>query len=142
MKEKYFPEPGTDALKVIQLLEDKLYEYNRTRVNKDDGNLFSRIVRDDNQDIIAGIAGWTWSGICEITQFWVDEKARKKGIGKLLLEAAESEAAARGCCTILVRSYSFQAHDFYIKFGYQIEHILKNFPAGYNYFILTKKLTE
>src|SRR4030095_9317240 len=140
MDTKYCIEFGIDSLQVIQLLEDKIYGYNSSRINKDDGYLFSRIVRDENNEIIAGIAGWIWASACEITQLWVNDNVRKNGIGKRLLEEAEVEARSKGCRTILVRSYSFQAPHFYERYGYKIEHILNGFPEGYSYYILTKKL--
>src|SRR5262245_59167075 len=107
--QKYQMEIGTDPYSVIQLLEDKIYEYNSKKINEDNGLLFSRLVRDENKSIIAGVAGWTWASICEITQLWVDVNSRKNGIGKMLLDAAELEAKSKGCQSILVRSYSFQA---------------------------------
>jgi len=140
MNKKYCTEPGTDPYKIIQLLEDKIYEHNSTKIKKDDGCLFSRIVRDENKDIIAGITGWTWAGVCEITQLWVNENARKNGIGKMLLEAAEAEAKSKCCYTILVRSYGFQAPHFYERYGFRIGHILSDFPEGHSYYILTKRI--
>jgi N-acetylglutamate synthase-like GNAT family acetyltransferase len=140
MNNNYFLESDMDSHQVIQLLEDKIYEYNSAKINKDDGSLFSRIVKDENSEIIAGIAGWTWAGICEITQLWVNDKVRKNGIGKMLLEEAEAEAKSKECRTILIKSYSFQAPCFYEKFGYKSEHILNDYPEGYNYYTLTKRI--
>ena len=140
MNKKHFIESGIDPYEVIQLLEKKIYEHNSTKISKDDGLLFSRVVRDENKNIIAGIAGWTWANICEITQLWVDETARKNGIGKMLLEAAEAEAKSKGCHTILIKSYSFQAPHFYERHGYKIEHILNGYPEGYSYYTLIKSI--
>ena len=136
MNDEYSIESANDPHQVTQLLEDRIYEYNSAETHIDDGRLFSRVVSDKDKEIIAGIAGWTWAGICEITQLWVDKNVRKKGIGKILLAAAEMEAKSKGCNTILVRSYSFQAPRFYERYGYRVDHILKGFPDGYNYFIL------
>lgn len=140
MSNNYSIEFGNDNQEVIQLLEDKIYEHNSTKLNKDDGRLFSRIVRDENKEIIAGIAGWTWANACEITQFWVHQNVRNNGIGKMLLQAAEAEAKSKGCVTILVKSYSFQAPHFYERHGYTIEHILNGFPRGYSYYMLAKRI--
>src|SRR5215467_14372659 len=107
IEKKYCIEVGIDSQEIIQFLEDRIYEHNSTAIDKDDGRLFSRIVRDENDDIIAGIAGWTWARVCEITQLWVDEKLRGMGVGKMLLDAAEEEARRRECLTVLVKSYSF-----------------------------------
>jgi GNAT superfamily N-acetyltransferase len=139
-KKPYYMEAGIDSQQEIQLLEDRIYEYNATALNKDDGRLFSRIVRDEYKEIIGGIAGWTWARACEITQLWVDKNSRKNGIGSMLLEAAEEEAKRNGCRTILVRSYSFQAPHFYQKYGYTAELILNGFPEGYSYYILAKRI--
>ena len=140
MEKKYCIEVGIDSRQVVQFLEDRIYEHNSTTIDRDDVRLFSWIVRDENNEIIAGIAGWTWASVCEITQLWVDEKMRKTGVGKMLLEAAEAEARNKGCITVLVKSYSFQAPHFYNKYGYQIEHILYGFPQGYQYYTLVKKI--
>ena|SRR5689334_4115919 len=141
MSKKYQIEVGVDSQEIIQLLEDKIYEYNCGKTHLADGDVFSRVVRDKNNEIIAGIAGWTWAGICEITQLWVDESVRKNGTGKTLLAAAEAEAKAKGCYTILVRSFSFQAPRFYERYGFKAEHVIADFPRGYNYYILSKRLS-
>jgi len=138
--DKYKIEAGDDSERIIQFLEDKIYEHNSSEINKSDGELFSRIIRDENERIIAGIAGWTWAGACEITQFWVDENARNNGIGKLLLSAAETEAKSKRCFIILIKSYSFQAPHFYERHGYKIEYVLNDFPPGHDYYMLSKRI--
>jgi len=142
MANKYNIEIGQDSEQIIKFLEDKIYEHNSAAINKSDGAFFSRIVKDDQGVIIAGIAGWAWASACEITQLWVDETARKNGIGKILLEAAETEAKSKGCLTVLIKSYGFQAPHFYERYGYKPEHIQIDFPEGYNYYILTKRLVD
>lgn len=141
MKEKYYLEPAKDTQAVIQLLEDKIYQHNANKLHKDDGYIFSRIIRDENKKIMAGIAGWTWANACEITQLWVDETVRENGFGKMLLEAAEEEAKSKGCVIILVRTYSFQAPHFYERYGFDIQYRLNNFPDAHNYYILTKRIS-
>jgi GNAT superfamily N-acetyltransferase len=141
MQKKYRVATLPDHHQVIQLLEDKIYEHNSCKLNKKDGNLFSMIVRSEDSDIIAGVAGWTWANACEITQLWVDESCRKQGLGRLLLEAAEAESKSKGCQTILIRSYEFQAPAFYGKHGYRIEHIIEGFPPGQRYYILLKTIS-
>lgn len=138
--EKYNIEIGEDPNHVAHLLEDELYKLNSEKINQYDGELFSRVVRNNRKEIIAGIAGWKWAGICEITQFWVRAESRNNGIGKMLLDAAEAEARSKGCSTILVRSYSFQAPHYYEKHGYKTQFLLEDFPKGYSYYILTKEL--
>lgn len=127
-----------DPDKLIPFLEERIYEYNVLQLDRSDGRLFSRTISSKSGEMIAGIAGWTWAGACEITQLWVDPAARKKGLGRILLDAAEEEAKKRGCTTILVRSFSFQAPSFYARHGYRTEHIIENFPFGHRYHIMMK----
>jgi GNAT superfamily N-acetyltransferase len=137
---KYHLESCEDTLDIIQSLEDKIYEFNCAKINKADGHLFSKVFRDDNGDIVAGVGGWTWAGACEVTQLWVDEKLRRKGIGKILLNAAEEEAMNKGCVTTLVRTYSFQAPRFYLEQGFKLEHVIRKFPDGHSCYTLTKEI--
>ncbi len=131
-------EPEDDTGSVMQFLEDRIYEYNSKETGRDDGRLFSRVVRDTKGDIVGGVAGWTWAAVCEITQLWVSQSVRNKGIGKLLLQAAEGEAREKNCTKVLVRTYSFQAPRFYEKHGYNIEQVTENFPEGHRYYTLMK----
>jgi GNAT superfamily N-acetyltransferase len=140
MKTKYKIESKPDEPGIIQLLDDKIYEYNSNRLQQYDGHLFSKLVRDKTDEVIGGIAGWTWAGACEVTLLWVHKNMRGNGIGKMLLHAAEQEAKNTGCVMILIRSYSFQAPEFYKKNGYKVESVLDGFPTGYSYYTLTKAL--
>jgi ribosomal protein S18 acetylase RimI-like enzyme len=130
-------EPQAEA---IQFLDDKIYEFNSAAINKNNGHLFAKIVRDENNNIIAGISGWTWAMISEITLLWVAEEYRRMRLGIALLKAAEREIIKRGCTMISLRSYSFQAPLFYEKNGYKTVYILDDFPAGYKYYTLVKKI--
>jgi len=140
MNEHYHIELPKDQREAIRLLEDRIYEYNSSAIKRNDGRLFSILIKGDSQRVVAGVAGWTWASACEITDLWVSQGERKKGMGKRLLEAAEAEARKSGCSQILIRSYSFQAPHFYEKYGFKIEHVINGFPEEHKYYFLTKRL--
>ena len=123
----------------LQLLEDRIYEFNSTQIGKDDGQLFAFFIRNDQQEIVAGISGWTWANACEIRTLWVHPSLRGQGYGRNLLESAEQEARARGCNVVLLASYSFQAPAFYRKCGYALAWQLNDFPPGYQNCFLIKR---
>ncbi len=125
-----------------QFLEDRLYEFNRDQTGQDDGQLFAFFLRNERQEIIAGISGWTWAKACEIRSLWVHPSLRGQGHGRALLESAEKGAMARGCTVILIASYSFQAPEFYRKCGYELAWQLRNFPPGHQDWFLVKRLAE
>ena len=126
----------------IQFLEDKIYEHNAGKINRHDGELFSKLIYDSENSIIAGITGWTWAGACEITLLWVKPEHRNKGVRENLLMAAEAEAKKKNCKAIILRTYSFQSPQFYQKHGYTVEFETKDFPDGHNYYCLIKRLSE
>jgi ribosomal protein S18 acetylase RimI-like enzyme len=127
-------------LEISQFLDDRIYEYNSTSTGRSDGKLFAMVIRDNSNNIVGGITGWTWAMISEITLLWVDETFRNRGFGKMLLNAAENEIDKRSCKTILIRSYAFQAPDFYIQNGYEVIFVLNDFPEGYKYYNLIKRI--
>lgn len=126
--------------KEIQFLDDRIYEHNSASIARDDGKLFYKSILDSEGNVVAGITGWTWANACEVTFFWVRHDYRNRGYGKLLLHAVETEAKKEKCKSIFLRTYSFQAPDFYRKYGYQVEHEMKDFPPGHSSFCLMKKL--
>jgi GNAT superfamily N-acetyltransferase len=63
-------------------------------------------------DQVGALAGYTWAGMVEIKQLWVDEDHRGCGLGRSLLEAAIAEAIDRrsdpyGLCPTISRRQDF-----------------------------------
>ena len=75
-------------------LDDRIYEFNAKVTGYVDGRLLAGCVRDEAGAIIAGFNGYTWGGCCELSNVWVREQHRGRGLGTLLLRSAEIEAAA------------------------------------------------
>ena len=131
--------PSSDE---IQFLEDRLYEFNRAQTGQDDGQMFAFFIRNDQQEIVAGLSGWTWAHACEIQTLWVHSTWRGQGYGRSLLESAEGEARARSCEVIKIDSYSFQAPGFYQKCGYELVWQLDDFPPGHKHCYLVKRFPK
>ncbi len=126
----------------LQFLEDRLYEHNAEKTGRDDGQLFSFFIRSDQQEIVAGLAGWVWASACQVQTLWVHPAWRGQGYGESLLNAAEEKARAHHCQVILISSYSFQAPGFYQKHGYEVGWILEDFPPGHQHYYLVKRFPE
>ena len=124
----------------LDFMDDRLYEHNSAQTGQDDGQLFGFFIRNDQQEIVAGLSGWTWAQACQIQNLWVHSSLRGQGYGEHLLEAAELEARARGCKVIFLESYSFQAPGFYQKHGYELAWQLDDFPPGHQNNFLVKRL--
>lgn len=90
--------------------------------------------------IVGGILGelfWDWF---HIDLLWIPEELRGQGYGKQLLAQIESEAKKRGAKNIFLDTFSFQAPEFYKKFGYRIFGELKDFPPGHTRYFFTKQI--
>ena len=130
-------EPSLDD---VRFLEDRLYEFNRATTGIHDGRALGFFVRDESGNIVAAATGHTWGGTCELRQVWVAEDRRRGGLGRRLLAAAEAEAIRRGCTQLVLITHSFQAPNFYRKFGYAIVSEVPEYPRGHPQLILRKRL--
>jgi GNAT superfamily N-acetyltransferase len=125
----------------VRALEDRLYRYNVQQTGRGDGRWLAIFVRDADENIVAGLSGWTWAGWLKVANLWVREDMRRQGYGSALLQAAEREAVARGCTRATLDTYSFQAPRFYQRFGYKIVAAVEDLPtAGDKHYILVKDL--
>jgi ribosomal protein S18 acetylase RimI-like enzyme len=137
-----FPIVISDAVRPAdrQELEDRLNAFNMERTGYRDGRDLSCFVRDGDGRLVAGIDGYTWGGFLYVASLWVDETQRGRGVGCKLLEAAEEEAAARGCVTSVLSSFEFQAPEFYERLGYEIVGKTEDTPRGFRELLYQKRL--
>lgn len=121
-------------------VRNKLIEYNAMYVPNGIYEEVNLCLKNDNGDIIAGLVGaicWNWM---EIDILWVEEKHRKLGLGKRLLHEAEKIAKLKECAFIKLNTFSFQAPEFYKKYGYQEMAVIENAPLGSNHYYFKKDL--
>jgi len=89
--------------------------------------------------IRAGLIGHCYAGWLFIALLWVHADLRRSGIGSRLIAAAERHAIEFGCHSAWVDTFSFQAPDFYPKFGYR-EFARLDCPPDHHRIFLQKQL--
>lgn len=120
----------------------KLIEFNSKHVPNGTYEEINLCIKDENQVIIAGLNSakcWNWM---EIDILWVDEQYRRQGFGKRLLEEAEHIARSKGCKFVKLNTFSFQAPEYYKKYGYVVMGMIENAPEGSNHYYLVKELND
>jgi len=100
------------------------------------------VIRDDAGRTIGVAAGYSWAGISELKQMWIDEAYRGRGYARQLLNAFVAEAALRGVRRIWVASYDFQAPGLYEKAGFARVAEFAGWPEGHSNIVLCKTLSE
>lgn len=96
-------------------------------------------VRDAAGEIIGGLTADTyWDGWLEIADLWLDDSLRGQGLGAELLHRAEVEAMVCGCTRAHLQTFSFQARDFYQKYGWRVVGALEDFPPGETFYWMRK----
>ena len=94
-------------------LVERIYQFNAQTTGYFDGRLLGGRLRSETGEVIAAFNGHTWGGCCVLAHLWVHEAQRGRGLGRALLQAAEAEAAHRGCEQVVLTTHSFQAPAFY-----------------------------
>jgi len=118
----------------------KLIEYNSKHAPNGIYEEINLCLKDAQNNIIAGLnsaISWNWM---EIDILWVADQFRGQGYGKLLLNEAEKLARTKACTVIKLNTFSFQAPEFYQKYGYKEIAIIENAPLGSKHYYYLKDL--
>lgn len=98
-------------------------------------------LRNDTGAVVGGISGYTAWGWLYVQWLWLDEGQRGQGAAGRMLEAAETEARARGCHGAWIDTFNPVALRAYQRAGYTIFGALPDFPRGRSRTFLMKALT-
>jgi GNAT superfamily N-acetyltransferase len=124
----------------VETLLGGLISFNETYLGRADFRRLAVLAREGGT-LAGGLVGETGRGFLFIELFWVAPPQRRCGLGARLLEAAEAEAAGRGCHSAWLDTYDFQAPQFYERHGYRVFGELNGLGGGHRRFYMVKRLT-
>lgn len=117
--------------------------FNRAACGIDDQRPIALLVKDPStQEVLGGLNGRTSRGVLFIDVFFLPESMRGTGLGGELLKMAEDEGRRRGCRIGLLHTNTFQAPEFYKRYGWREYGNFPSDPPGTARIFLTKNLTE
>ncbi|MHB1103906.1 MAG: GNAT family N-acetyltransferase [Devosia sp.] len=125
----------------LAFLGDRLSAFNDSDVGASGKKALAVFVRDESNTVVGGVSGYTAWGWLYVQWLWVDERLRGQHIAGRMLEAAEAEAAARGCHGALIDTFSPVAARAYERQGYRPFGVLPDFPVGRSRIFLQKQLS-
>ena len=123
------------------VLRDRLDQFNEQFVGRPNVREVGLAVRDEGNELIAGLIGSIAWEMLHINVIWVSEALRGRGYGSSLLQQAEDEAKDQGCEFVKLHTFSFQARPFYEQHGYHIIGETQDFPKGHTQYLMHKQLT-
>ena len=115
-------------------------EFNTQQAGEDNGKNLCFVLRDSDDEVVGGVIGSTFWNWFHVNLMWIREDLRGQSYGEQLLALAEDEARKRGAEHAYLDTFSFQAPEFYKKFGYQVYGELDDFPTGHRLYFMTKDL--
>jgi ribosomal protein S18 acetylase RimI-like enzyme len=124
----------------IEHISESLFQYNCKASGINDFRPFATYLKNENNEILGGVIGWTRWSWAHIENLWISENYRKLGYGKKLLDEAERIARERKCKMIDLDTFNFQAPEFYKKYGYEELFVLNGIDLGVTKHFFQKKL--
>lgn len=115
-------------------------EYNAEQAGDDNSQRVCFVLQSPDEEIVGGVIGvvhWDWFSL---DLMWMGEEFRGRGYGRRLLAMAEEKARKHGAKHVHLDTFSFQAPDFYKKYGYELFGELQDFPAGHQRYYMRKDL--
>ena len=113
--------------------------YNREFLGETGYSRLGFFVRNERGAIMAGLVGSTYAGWLFVADLWVHAELRRRGIGRELLAMAEQRAVELGCHSARLDTFSFQAPEYYPRFGYRLYGAL-DYPPRHRLYFLWKRL--
>ena len=89
---------------------------------------------------IGGALGMIYFNWYHLSDFWIDEKYRNKGLGSKIMEEIEKIVKENNALGIKVDSWDYQAPSFYEKLGYKKWAEFKDCPPGTIHYYFYKKI--
>jgi GNAT superfamily N-acetyltransferase len=124
----------------VQAVVDGLMDFN---VRYGPPTRFQRLavfVRRPDRRIHGGAVGtakWNW---LFISQLWLADDLRGRGLGTQIMEAIERLGVSHGCTKSHLETLGFQARGFYEGLGYRLFAELPEFAADHSRYFLWKPL--
>lgn len=98
------------------------------------------VARNASGKVVGGLVGRTWGECAELQQLWVTPDERRKRIGTRLVKLFETRVKARGCCTLYLTTFSFQAPALYRSLGYRAAAEVRGFPDGIVKYLMVRTI--
>jgi ribosomal protein S18 acetylase RimI-like enzyme len=106
---------------------------------KRDGVGIKLVIRDSADDVMGGLLAFTTMSNLVIELLWLDERYRRRGLGRKLILEAERIAEEHECIAVQASALSFQSPEFFHRMGYTVFGMSDGYPDPVKEYYLIKK---
>lgn len=125
----------------VEAVSRALGEFNAQVAGGGDERGLAVLVEEDGTgEVAGGLVGRTSYGVLFVDTFHLPARLRGAGLGGEVLRAAEEEARRRGCGHAVLYTLSFQAPEFYRRYGWRVFGSVPCRPPGTSRVFMTKEL--
>lgn len=122
-------------------IEEGLNDFNDLMTGMSDRQPLAILIKSNtNGEVLGGMQGRSSLGLLFIDLFYLPPELRKMGIGTEILSRFEEEGRKRGCTAAFLYTISFQAPDFYKKYGWEEFGRIECKPEGTSRIFMKKSL--
>jgi len=111
---------------IEQRIESELLKSLRTELTQSTNSNLVLAAKDSKGNLIGGLAGSISYGWLLVKLLWVSDKFQELGIGRSLMDKAESEAFNYDCHSVWLDTSNPKAMKFYSSLGYETFGQLSN----------------
>jgi ribosomal protein S18 acetylase RimI-like enzyme len=127
--------------KAFEMLWMALVRFNEERAGDSRSDILSVLLSDPaTGNVVGGLWGRCLWGSMYVDVIFVPKQLRRSGIGSEVMQRAEAEAIRRGCHSIWLDTYNFQALSFYERLGFTVFGVIEGPPPMFPHLFLKKVL--
>lgn len=97
-------------------------------------------IKDQDGNILSAVVVQVFWGSLQVKYVWTHKDHRRQGYAKKLMEEALDYGRKNECEFAAVETMSFQAPEFYKKFGFSVDFERKGYKHGVSYIYMKKDL--
>ena len=124
----------------VEVIGRRLALYNHEQTGIHDHKPLAVLVKDADGNTVGGISGRSSLGLLFLDLVYLPKSMRRGGLGSRLQAAAEEEGRQRGCKAAVLYTISFQAPEFYKRYGWRVFGEIPCDPPGTSRIFMTKEL--
>lgn len=141
MTQPSYREIASPASEQIGEIVDGLQRFGAEQIDGAHPERIAVVSEGEGRQLLGGAVGHSLLHRFYLTQLWVAEASRSRGIGQELMRRVEAVARQRECRDVVVDTLNREAVRFYERLGYTVYLVNPDYVSGFDWHFLAKEMT-